>query len=271
MLTNMRDILANALKNKSAVMQFNINNLEWIKYILLTCQEANKPVILGVSESAAKYMCGYKNVYSMVTNLLDYYRISIPVSLHLDHAKTYEATKEAIDAGFTSVMIDCSSKSLDENITITKKVVDYAHRFNVLVEGEIGVIGKDSNIRLLDCLKYVKLTNVDTFAPAIGNIHGQYVGEINLNLTLLEEINKNIKLPLVLHGASGIDQTKISELINLGICKVNINTDLQIAWANGVREKINLESNIYDPRKIINFGEENIVKEIHEKLSIIGK
>lgn len=271
MLTNMLDLLNEARLKKHSIIQFNINNLEWIKYILTTCDEENKPVILGVSASAAKYMGGYKNVCSMVTNLIDYYNIKIPVSIHLDHGSSFEEVKKAIEAGFTSVMIDLSDKPLDENIKITKEIVEYAHLRNVLVEGEIGTIKEGINADLNDCIKYVNETKIDSFAPAIGNLHGKYTGEVNLNLDLLDQISKNIRIPLVLHGASGIDNDLLSQTIKLGISKININTDLQVAWADGLREKLNSDNEIYDPRKIINFGEENVKRVIKEKLMIVGK
>lgn len=268
MLTNMNDILIKAKLNNKAIYQFNINNLEWIKFILKACNEEQQPVILGVSESSVKYMCGYKNVVSMVESVIDFLNINIPVSIHLDHASSYESIKNAIDCGFTSVMLDYSAYSLDENISMTKKVVAYAKERNVLVEGEIGIIGENSYPKLEDCIKYVEETNIDIFAPAIGNLHGIYKGPINLNFDLLKEIEHNIKKPLVLHGASGLSNDMLIHSVELGISKINVNTDLQLAWSTALRKKINLNEEVYDPRKIISYGEEEIVNVIKSKLSI---
>lgn len=268
MLTNMKDILMEYSQNKKAVYQFNINNLEWIKYILETCNEANKPVILGVSMSAAKYMGGYKNVYEMVINLIDNLNIKIPVSIHLDHASSKEECVKAIDAGFTSVMLDFSSHSLEENIYETNQLINYAKNKNVLVEGEIGPIKEGSYANLEECLEYVSNTGVDILAPSIGNLHGIYHGNINLNFNLLKQIKEHIDKPLVLHGASGLTNELLKEAIENGITKININTDIQLAWFEGLKEGIANNPDIYDPRKVINYGEEKIKKCIKEKLSI---
>ena len=268
MLVSMKEQLKDALNNKKAIYQFNINNLEWIKYILQECNEENVPVILGVSLSAAKYMCGYKNVYNMVTNLLDSLNITIPVSLHLDHANDIAECKKAIDCGFTSIMIDYSSHSLEENITITNELIEYINGRDILVEGEIGPIKEGSHADLNECIKYAQSTNIDILAPSIGNIHGIYQGEVNLNYDLLSQIKDNINKPLVLHGASGINEEMLRKCVSLGISKINVNTDLQLAWYNGVKEGIKNNPNTYDPRKVIGFGEDNLKKCIKEKIAL---
>lgn len=270
MLINMKDILIKSKKEKVAIPQFNINNLEWIKYILDVCQEKQQPVILGVSISAANYMGGFKNVYDMVTNLIDNLKINVPVSLHLDHAKTYDEVKNAIDSGFTSVMIDCSSKSLDDNILVTKKVVEYAHERDIIVEGEIGMISSNEYASLDDCERYFKETNIDMLAPAIGNQHGIYTNKPNLQFDLLKKISNNIYIPIVLHGGSLISDDDIKKLINYGITKININTELQIAWTEGLKEGLEKNKDVYDPRKVISFGEEKMKDLIRHKIDLFN-
>jgi len=270
MLTNMKDILNEAKLKKVAIPQFNINNLEWIKYILEVCQEKQQPVILGVSISAAKYMCGFKNVYNMVTNLIDNLNITIPVSLHLDHATEYDDIVNAINNGFTSVMIDRSSKSLDENIKETKKVISYAHEKDVIVEGEIGMISSNKYASLEDSIKYVSETKVDLLAPAIGNAHGIYFETPNLKFDLLQKLSNNIYIPLVLHGGSLISDEDIKKLIKFGITKININTELQIAWTEGLKEGLEKNKDIYDPRKVISFGENKMKDLIRHKIDLFN-
>ena len=268
MLVSMKEQLKDAYLNGKAIYQFNINNLEWIKYILEECNNQSKPVILGVSSSAAKYMCGYKNVYSMVTNLLDSLNITIPVSIHFDHANDIEECKKAIDAGFTSIMLDYSSHSVEENIKYTNELINYINGRDILVEGEIGPIKEGSHADLNDCIKYVKNANVDILAASIGNIHGIYQGEVNLDFDLLKSIKENINKPIVLHGASGINEPMLKKCVSLGVSKININTDLQLAWYNGVRKGIEKNPNVYDPRKVIGFGEQALKECIKEKLSL---
>lgn len=278
MLENMTKMLNHAKENKYAVTQFNINNLEWTRFILEECELEHKPVILGVSEGAAKYMGGYKTVVDMVKNLMEYLNITIPVAIHLDHGSSYESAVSAIDAGFTSVMIDKSREDLETNIDITKKVVDYAHARNVSVEGEIGHVGgqeDDINGGILyaevsDCIKYCNETNIDFLAPALGSVHGPYKGDPVLAFDRMEEIKNAINKPLVLHGGSGIYDEQIRKAISCGICKININTELQQAWASGVRNKLNSDNEVYDPRKIIKAGEENIKRVINEKINLLG-
>lgn len=278
MIVNMNNILLSAKKHKYAVAQFNINNLEWTRFILETNQELGVPVILGVSEGAGKYMGGYKTIVNMVKNLIDYLNITIDVVIHLDHGSNFDVCKEAIDAGFSSVMIDSSMYSLDENINITKRVVEYAKRFNVSVEAEIGHIGgtedgKTKEIKYADpeeCIRFCRETNIDCLAPALGSVHGPYIGDPVLEFNLMQEIGNSCDIPLVLHGGSGIYDEQIIKAIDCGICKININTELQQVWSKAVREKLELDKNLYDPRKIIKSGEENIKNVIKEKVSLFG-
>lgn len=277
MLENMKDMLNKAKDNKYAVAQFNINNLEWTKFILEECQANQSPVILGVSEGAAKYMGGYKTVADMVKNLMAHLNITIPVALHLDHGSSYEVCVEAIDAGFTSVMIDASKYDLDTNVATTKKVVEYAHARNVTVEGEIGHIGGTEDgvtggilyAEVSDCVEYCTRTGLDFLAPALGSVHGPYKGDPVLAFDRMEEIKNVTGLPLVLHGGTGIYDEQIRKAIECGICKLNINTELQQAWTAGVREKLNSDLEVYDPRKVIKAGEKNIKEAIKTKLELL--
>lgn len=277
-MENMINMLNKAKEGKYAVPHFNINNLEWAKYILEECQEIKSPVILGVSEGAAKYMGGYLTVANMVHSLFKSLNITVPVALHLDHGSTFECCKEAIDAGFTSVMIDASKHDLKENIEITKKVVEYGKTKNISIEAEIGHIGGNEDgvsneilhAKTKDCIELVNSTGIDTLAPALGSVHGLYKGEPKLNFIRMEEIFYETGLPLVLHGGSGIPDDKIIKAISCGICKLNINTELQIAWSNGVREGLSSNLKVYDPRKVIGFGEKNMKQAIKDKCILLN-
>jgi len=274
MLQNIKEILVSAQINKCAIPQFNINNLEWTKFILEACNENNSPVILGVSEGAIKYMGGYITVSNMVKGLIEDLNIKIPVSLHLDHGSSIESCKNAIDADFTSIMIDASKYSLEKNIEITKEVVNYAHSKNVIVEAEIGSIGEEDGCsnnyayaKVDDAIKLVNNTNIDLLAPAVGTVHGLYKGEPKINFELIKSISKNTNLPLVLHGGSGLNDEILKKSIDNGICKININTELQIIWTNCIKKYIN-ESDVYDPRKINKSAEESMKKFIADKIKL---
>ena len=274
MLVSMTGILKKAMAEKYAVPAYNINNLEWTRFILEALEEIKSPAILEVSEGAIKYMGGYLTVASMVKALIKDLNITVPVALHLDHGSSFESCKKAIDAGFTSVMIDASKYELSENIKITKEVTDYAHQKNISVEAEIGHIGgENSNILYAaaeDCLKLVKETNIDFLAPAIGSVHGLYKGTPHLELTLANEISSLTKLPLVLHGGTGIPDEMLLEGIKCGICKLNINTELQVVWARAVRNFLNENKDVYDPRKIIKAGEKAIKNAVIQKNKLLG-
>ena len=274
MIVNAKKMLKEARDNGKCIAHFNINNLEWTKYILEKCNELQKPVILGVSEGAIKYMGGYNVVSHLVYSLVKDLNISIDVCLHLDHGSSVESCKKAIDSGFSSVMIDASKYSLEENINITKEVVEYAHSKNITVEAEVGHIGGVEDgiasgvlvASLDDCIKFVKETKVDMLAPAIGSVHGVYKGEPKLDFELLTSLKNNINIPLVLHGGSGIPEDKIIKAIKLGISKININTELQQAWHEGVLKFVENKKEVYDPRKIISSGEENLKNIVEYKL-----
>jgi len=276
MLINSREILKEAKEGKYAVPQFNINNLEWTKIVLERCQVANKPVILGVSEGALKYMGGPVTVVGMVKGLIEDLNVTIPVVLHLDHGGSFEVCKKVIDAGFTSVMIDASKYPLEENIAITKQVVEYANKHDVTVEAEVGHIGgtEDNvsatslNATLDDCLTLVSGAKIDSIAPALGSVHGLYKGDPNLDFETMDKINNALTIPLVLHGGTGIPDYDIRKAIKCGISKININTELQIAWHNGVKEFINNNPDAYDPRKVIGGGKEQMITAIDEKIKL---
>ena len=278
MIVNARKMLNQAKEGKYALAHFNINNLEWTKFILEECDRLNSPVILGVSEGAIKYMGGYNVVTSLVKSLYLDLDTKVPVCLHLDHGSSFESCKKAIDSGFTSVMIDASKYDLEKNIEITKKVVEYAKKFDVTVEAEIGSIGgseDDINTELAyanveDAIKLYKETNIDFLAPALGSVHGLYKGEPKLDFDKMKEISNKSNMPLVLHGGTGIYGEQIKKAIECGISKININTDLQIAWSNAVREFISIDEKEYDPRKIIGSGKEAVVEKIKEKIVLFG-
>ena len=278
MLENMKDMLNKADSGKYAVPHFNINNLEWTRFILEQCQELKSPVILGVSEGAIKYMGGYKTVSNLVKSLISDLNITIPVALHLDHGSSFESCVKAINNGFTSVMIDASKYSLEENINITKQVVEYAKEKNVTVEAEIGAIGGEEDgvanelayAKVEDAVKLVDNTNIDFLAPALGSVHGIYKGEPKLDFERMVKIHELVKLPLVLHGGSGIPDELIKKSISCGITKININTELQIAWSKAVRIFLNENDKVYDPRKIIKGGENAMKEMIKEKVILFG-
>lgn len=278
MLANSNELFKKAIKDGYAIPAYNVNNLEWIKFILEACQEDNSPVILAVTPKTAQYFGGYGVVFSTVKALINELSIDIPVVLHLDHAQDFENCKKAIDAGFTSVMIDASLENFEENINVTNKVVDYAKKHNVSVEAELGVIktnGYGINDKtyysdLEDSKNFVIQTGIDSFAPSVGNVHGFYKENDNLDFDLLGAICKEVKIPLVLHGGSNLDENKLKTAIFCGVVKVNFNTDLMYAWSLAVRSYLKNDTNVYDPRKIIKSGEKALKMVIHEKNSIIG-
>ena len=278
MLANATEMLKKAKENKYAIAHFNINNLEWTRFILEEVEANQSPVILGVSEGAAKYMGGFYTVSCLVRALMYDLKTTVPVALHLDHGSSVESCYAAIDAGFTSVMIDASKYSLEENIRMTKEVVHYAHSKGVSVEAEVGHIGgSEDNVsssvaycEVADAVELAQATGIDFFAPALGSVHGIYKGEPKLDFDRMQEIAKLTNLPLVLHGGSGIPDEMIQKGIACGICKLNINTDLQIVWSKAVREFLQENESVYDPRKIIKSGEQALKAEVRKKLELLG-
>ena len=279
-LENMVGMLNKAFKEHYAVGQFNINNVEWTSAILEEAEKTNTPVILGVTTSAAKYMGGWHTVVGMVKGLMEDLKITVPVALHVDHGPTVKDCKDAIDAGFTSVMIDASHYPLEENIRIVKEVTDYAHsRPNyVSVEAELGRVGGQEDFVVAEsayaipeeCVRLVKETGVDCLAPALGSVHGPYHGEPKLGFKEMKEIAGLVNIPLVLHGGSGIPNDQLRMAIDRGTSKININTECQMAWTKIVREVLSTNDKVYDPRKIIGPGREGIKQVFIDKVTFFG-
>ncbi|MEH7436205.1 class II fructose-bisphosphate aldolase [Neobacillus drentensis] len=273
-LVSMKEMLNKAKAEGYAVGQFNLNNLEFTQAILQAAEAEKSPVILGVSEGAARYMSGFKTVVKMVEGLMEDLKISVPVAIHLDHGSSFDKCKEAIDAGFTSVMIDASHHPFEENIEITTKVVEYAHSKGVSVEAELGTVGGQEDDVVAEgviyadpkeCEELVKRTGIDCLAPALGSVHGPYKGEPNLGFAEMEEIGKITGLPLVLHGGTGIPTKDIQRSVSLGTAKINVNTENQIESAKAVRETLAAKPNEYDPRKYLGPARDAI------KATVIGK
>lgn len=278
-LVSMKEMLLKAKKEKYAVGQFNINNLEWTYSILGKCQELNAPVILGVSEGAIKYMGGFHVVVDMVKAIIKDKNITIPVALHLDHGSSVEVCKKALDAGFTSVMIDASHYPFEENLRRTKEVVDYAKKYNASVEAELGKVGGQEDDVVAEsmyadfneCVTLVKETKIDALAPALGSVHGPYHGEPKLGFKEMKAIGDALDTtPLVLHGGSGIPDDQIRRAIECGTCKINVNTEFQQAWTAIVRKTLEENKEVYDPRKVIGPGLKGIEAVIVEKCTVFG-
>lgn len=279
-LENMVGMLNKAFKEHYAVGQFNINNVEWTSAILEEAEKTKTPVILGVTTSAAKYMGGWHTVVGMVKGLMEDLKITVPVALHVDHGPTVKDCKDAIDAGFTSVMIDASHYPLEENIRIVKEVTEYAHsRPNyVSVEAELGRVGGQEDFVVAEsayaipeeCVRLVKETGVDCLAPALGSVHGPYHGEPKLGFKEMKEIAGLVNIPLVLHGGSGIPNDQLRMAIDRGTSKININTECQMAWTKIVREVLSTNDKVYDPRKIIGPGREGIKQVFIDKVTVFG-
>jgi len=270
----MKEMMIKGKKEGYAIGQFNLNNLEYTQAILQAAEEEKSPVILGVSEGAARYMGGFSAVVSMIKGLMNEYQTSVPVAIHLDHGSSFEKCKEAIDAGFTSVMIDASTKPLAENIEITNTVVEYAHARGISVEAELGVVGGEEDDVIADgviyadpaeCKELVDKTDIDCLAPALGSVHGPYKGEPKLGFEEMEIISKQSDLPLVLHGGTGIPTKDIQRAISLGTSKINVNTENQIEGTKAVRKILAEDAEVYDPRKYLGPMREAI------KATVIGK
>lgn len=278
-LESMKEMMIKGKRDGYAIGQFNLNNLEYTQAILQAAQDENSPVILGVSEGAARYMGGFTTVVHMVKGLMHDYNVTVPVAIHLDHGSSFEKCKEAIDAGFTSVMIDASAKPIEENIETTKKVVDYAHSKNVSVEAELGLVGGQEDDTIADgvmyadpaeCKRLVDATNIDCLAPALGSVHGPYQGEPNIGFKEMEEISSQSDLPLVLHGGTGIPTKDIQRSISLGTAKINVNTENQIQGTKAVREALAADQDVYDPRKFLKPMREAIQATVVGKMREFG-
>ena len=281
-LVNAKEMLTKAKAGHYAVGQFNINNLEWTKSILLTAEELRSPVILGVSEGAGKYMCGFKTVVGMVTAMIEELEITVPVALHLDHG-TYEGAKACIEAGFSSIMFDGSHYPIDENIAKTKELVGICNELGLSIEAEVGSIGgeEDGVIGAGECAdpkecKMVADLGVTMLAAGIGNIHGKYPENwAGLSFETLDAIQQLTgEMPLVLHGGTGIPADMIKKAIELGVSKINVNTECQLAFAAATREYIeagkDLEGKGFDPRKLLAPGAQAIKDTVKEKMELFG-
>jgi len=277
-----KEMLLKAHKEGYGVAQININNLEWIKAVLTTVEELKSPVILGVSEGAAKYMGGYKTVMAMVHALDAFYNVTVPVAVHLDHG-TYEGAYKALEAGFTSIMFDGSHYPFEENLAKTKEIVAACHAKGVSVEAEVGAIGGEEDGVIgggeiadpKEC-KLIAATGVDMFAAGIGNIHGKYPANWKgLNFEVLKEVQDVTGgVPLVLHGGTGIPAEMVQKAISLGVSKINVNTELQLVFAEATRKYIeegkDLVGKGFDPRKLLAPGYEAMKKTIKEKIEVFG-
>lgn len=282
MLVSAKDMLEKARDGKYAVGQFNINNLEWTKAILLTAEELKSPVILGVSEGAGKYMTGYKTVTAMVNAMLEELNITVPVALHLDHG-SYEGCYKCIEAGFSSIMFDGSHYPIEENVEKTKELVKVCAEKGMSLEAEVGSIGgeEDGVVGAGECAdpdecKQIADLGVDMLAAGIGNIHGQYPENwAGLSFETLAAVKEKVgDMPLVLHGGTGISDDQIKKAIGLGVAKINVNTECQLTFAAATREYIeagkDLKGKGYDPRKLLLPGTEAIKGTVREKMELFG-
>lgn len=281
-LVSAKEMLTKAKEGKYAVGQFNINNLEWTKAVLLTAQELQSPVILGVSEGAGKYMCGYKTVVGMVNGMLEELKITVPVALHLDHG-SYEGAKACIEAGFSSVMFDGSHYPIEENIEKTKELVGICEGKGLSIEAEVGSIGgeEDGVVGAGECAdpdecKAIADLGVTMLAAGIGNIHGKYPENwAGLSFETLDAVQqKTGDMPLVLHGGTGIPEDMIKKAITLGVAKINVNTECQLSFADATRKYIesgkDLEGKGFDPRKLLAPGTDAIKATVKEKMELFG-
>ncbi|MCI8269212.1 MAG: class II fructose-1,6-bisphosphate aldolase [Lachnospiraceae bacterium] len=282
MLVSATEMLKKAKAGHYAVGQFNINNLEWTKSILATAQELNSPVILGVSEGAGKYMTGYKTVAAMVKAMIEEMNITVPVALHLDHG-SYEGCYKCIKAGFSSIMFDGSHYPIEENVEKTKELVKVAHAMGLSIEAEVGSIGgeEDGVVGMGECAdpnecKAIADLGIDFLAAGIGNIHGKYPENWQgLSFDTLAAIQeKTGEMPLVLHGGTGIPADMIKKAIDLGVAKINVNTECQLSFAAATREYIEAgkdqQGKGFDPRKLLAPGAAAIKETVKEKMELFG-
>jgi len=277
-LVSMTEMLQKAKAGKYAVGQFNMNNLEFTQAIVQAAEEENSPVILGVSEGAARYM-GLEYTVAMAKAAAE--TAKVPIALHLDHGSTFEVAMKFIRAGFSSVMFDGSHHSYEENVTLTKKVVEAAHPMGVSVEGELGTIGgveddlsvDEANAQLAkpeEAISFYKATGVDALAIAVGSAHGIYVGEPKIHHDIIKAVSDEIDIPLVLHGGSGIPDDSITKAIAVGIGKINVNTENQVAMTNKLREVFANDQKVFDPRKYLGPARDAIKEVVREKIRLFG-
>jgi 6-phospho-5-dehydro-2-deoxy-D-gluconate aldolase len=273
-LVSMKQMLREAKDNNYAVAQFNINSFQWAEAILQAAEEERAPVILGASDRLVDYLGGFKLIAIVIQTLVEEMRITVPVALHLDHGNSVARCKEAIDAGFSSVMIDGSHYRIEENIAMTKEVVAYAHSKQVSVEAEVGTVGGNedgliggiSYANSEECLQIVEQTGVDALAAALGSVHGPYQGEPKLGFAEMKLISESTNIPLVLHGGSGIPLHQLHQAIELGHAKINVNTECLQAWAEAVRGVLVNDREIYDARSILTPGKVAIIATAKQKI-----
>lgn len=280
-LVSMKQMLLDALQGGYAVGQFNLNNLEFTQAILQAAQEERAPVILGVSEAYIPYMGGLPCIVGMVKSLIDHYGVTVPVALHLDHGSTYELCLRALHAGFTSVMIDASHHPLEHNIDVTQRVTQAAHALGATVEAELGrITGREDDLVVdeaegmyavpEECARLVRETGIDCLAPALGSVHGPYRGQPKLGFERMGVIQRMTGLPLVLHGGSGLPDEEIRQAISLGTCKINVNTDNQMACTAAIRAFLNDHPEAYDPRNYLIPAREAIKASVVAKMRLFG-
>ncbi|GAB2570491.1 class II fructose-1,6-bisphosphate aldolase [Gracilibacillus alcaliphilus] len=276
---SLKDLLPEAKKNNYAIGQFNINSFQWVEAILRAAQQQNAPVILASTDRIVDYLGGLRLIATTTKKIVEEMKITVPVVLHLDHGFTIERCKEAIDAGYSSVMYDGSKLPLKENIAQTKEVVDYAKRHHVSVEAEIGSVGGTedgvtSGIKYADpneCYQLVESTGIDALAAALGSVHGPYQGEPKLAFDLMKEISDHLQaVPFALHGGSGIPDHQIVKTIAYGHAKINVNTECNQAWAQTIRELLTNNPALYSPPDILGTGMKAIEKVVTEKIQLFG-
>lgn len=273
-LVSLKKILPDAIAGNYAVGHFNINNFKWIEAILEAAEEEQSPVIVASSDRIVDYLGGFETIVMMVNRVIVDKNITVPVALHLDHSTSVERCKQAIDAGYTSVMIDGSRLPLEQNIAVTKEVVEYARKYDVSVEGEVGSVGgiEDGMVTEVvyadpqDCLCFVQETGVDALAAALGSVHGPYQGDPKLGFSEMKEIFELTKTPLVLHGGSGIPLYQLHKAIELGHAKINVNTECLQAWTKAVREVLCADENYYNVPEVLTIGKEAVKRIVKEKI-----
>lgn len=273
-LVSMKEMLLKGKEEKYAVAQININSFQWAEAILEAAQEEQSPIIVASSDRLVDYLGGFKTIAIMVNRIVEDKNITVPVALHLDHGSSVERCKEAIDAGYTSVMIDGSHHPINENIEMTKQVTEYAKLHGVSVEAEVGTVGGNEDgliggIQYADpdeCVRIVNETGIDALAAALGSVHGPYQGEPKLGFAEMKKISELTNVPLVLHGGSGIPDYQIQKAIELGHSKINVNTECLQAWTKAVREVLNKDKEVFDARAILTPGKEAVKQTVKAKI-----
>lgn len=278
MFVPMKEMLELAKANNYAVGQFNLNSFQWVQATLSAAEEERSPVIIASSDRIVDYLGGFRLIASTVKTIIEEMSITVPVVMHLDHGLTVERCKEAIDAGYSSVMFDGSKYPIDKNIELTKEVVDYAHQYGVSVEAEVGsvggtedgVFGQVKYAEPNDCLRIVEEAKIDALAAALGSVHGPYKGEPKLGFDEMKQISELTDVPLVLHGGSGIPEHQIKKSIALGHAKINVNSESNQAWVETIRDITMKNEGMFNPQAILIPGMEAITKVVKEKMKLFN-